>query len=462
MAIKFENAEIKVCKIYDGNIQIETLCVVFDRTTGTDSKKKRERDVTFPLLDHKRNILPEGISIARLCKFTDEEINRRIDKFLSEDKEKPKTILGLIETATSLEELANIWKYVDKKGEKLTNGKDYYIKLIKEKLPYVTFLNPLFFKEKFTINSNDDYSSTIEEIFESIEIEKKERLKNEDKFQFYTYKILCLYELYKFYKIQGLRKTIDCKGSEIEIEMYLKIIIEKGLDILLDFTAVGITDINTAKIFIKKIANLDFFANQTFIQYHLCSLADHYHIYSPKIRILEQYYKNKLSNIKNEIENQHDNISEEAINALEKNSPLHYSFAYHSIYRGSKKSEKYWEYKLKEVKAELKKKAFNEREFALLNNIVYNAEPDTNINLIIFALVTSLDNETLNIEQVNLYHRFFYDTLAYIHEIESLTSDSIKNIQQLFEKYCYIYDSETYLSYKNSFKKVFIENPKRT
>lgn len=340
-----------------------------------------------------------------------------------------KHIIDLIKESSTLEELANIWKYIDKKFKNGFQKRTYYVQLIKEKLPSVEFVNPFFYKEH--IDYDYDYDQE----------------RSDEKLQLYFYKIQCIYELYNNVSLHNI---IDLNTeTHINKELYFQEMLKYALTMMQDLVAsYYITDQQTIDTFYNTMLSFGYFMAQTNNQAKMYFISQNL----PKqnnqnLNYLLTSFQNKLRKIEAILDWNHTVFYEEIVEALENNSPLHYAIAFDTFKHIPKdyiKFRKDAKRILYDVKIELKKMPFNLYEYTLLNQLLLKLDDykeRKQLNCAIYALITALDNENL---QSNLddYHHEFYESLFDI-SLETLEEDTQESIQQLYAVYSSCYSKET-------------------
>ncbi len=348
----------------------------------------------------------------------DKSYNVIKQKFNTSQKEQ--TLKDLIMNTKTLEGLANIWKNITNNIQE----KDELIELIIEQLNISEFINPYFYKEPL----HEQYNA-------------------EELIHLRIYIIKCITEKYK---LTDLDDTIDLnKFTQINKEQYYNDLIRYTLKTLENYIITyKIENKHLINDFYNTILVFDYFVYQTDIQDELFFIAQI--LPNPQnavLKFLLASYKRKLLNIKKIITSEEINFYEEALDAKEKNSPLHYSIAYFSLtflYHQDlnnpyfKKNKKL----LQKIKNDLRKSPFNLYEFTLLNRSLNFSLDNNTYNIIVYALATSLDNENLHFN-IDIYHQKFYENLVCIN-VEQLSDDTKEEIRKLAAIYCSFYSQVTF------------------
>lgn len=173
----------------------------------------------------------------------------KIDKMQDDTKKKQnysnttpptkKYVTSLIKEATTLEELANIWKYVDKKFQNFPEKRKHYTQLIKEKLPSTIFGNPFFYKE------NIDYAKE----------------DGDEKLQLYFYKMKCILTLYDDI---SLYETINLNGEiQMNKEVYFQDMIQFALHMMENIASSFYIESHTINTFYHTLLPFNYFMAQT-------------------------------------------------------------------------------------------------------------------------------------------------------------------------------------------------------
>lgn len=335
-----------------------------------------------------------------------------------------KYVTNLIKEATTLEELANIWKYIDKKFQNFPEKKEYYTQLIKEKLPNTIFGNPFFYKEY-------------------IDYDKEE---GDEKLQLYFYKMKCISILYDD---MSLYDTIRLnRETQVSKEIYFQDMIQNTLYMMENISSCFYVKSHTVKIFYNTLLSFNYFMSQTNNQAKLRFIAKNsLKVDNQDLQYLINSFEKKLISFQKVLDLNIIDFYEEITEAVEKNSPLHYAMAYNCLKYLSKNSIKF-EKKVKsilyDVRKKLRKNPFNLFEFTLLNQLLIEFDDYKKIkqlNRLIYAITTALDNENLQNDLDN-YHSEFYEALWDL-PLTDLEEDAQESIQQLFSIYSSFYSKET-------------------
>ncbi len=326
--------------------------------------------------------------------------------------------------ATALEELANIWKTIVKNHQH-SQEKNEWIELIIQKLNTAKFVNPHFYKEPLNMEENN----------------------TEDLLHLKIYIIKCIIEKYK---LTDLDETI-CLNESLQInkELYYSELIKHTLTTVENYIiSYVILDYHFINDFYDTILTFDYFVYQTEIQDEIYFIARM--MPNPNNNILHyllESYKRKLSNIQKAITSEALFYYEEALDAKEKNSPLHFAIAYFILkytYQNDLNNIYYNQHKntLQKIKKDLRKSPFNLSEFTLLNRSLNFSLDNNTYNIIVYALATSLDNENLHFN-IDIYHQKFYENLGCIN-VEQLSDDTKEEIRKLAAIYCSFYSQDTF------------------
>lgn len=334
-----------------------------------------------------------------------------------------KYVTTLIKEASTLEEIANIWKYIDKNFQNFPNEKEQCTQLIKEKLPHTIFGNPFFYKQY-------------------INYEKEEA---DEKLQLYFYKMKCILTLYDNI---SLYETINLnEETQINKEVYFQDLIQNALNMLINITSAFYIKSNTIHTFYHILLSFTYFMAQTNNQAKLRLIAKNsLKVDNQDLQYLINSFEKKLISFQKILDLNIVDFYEEITVAVEKNSPLHYAIAYDCLKYLSKNTIKFEKVKsiLYDVRKKLGKNPFNLYEFTLLNQLLIefnDYKKLKQLNRLIYAITTALDNENLE-NDLDKYHNKFYNTLCAL-PLTDLEEDARESIQQLFSIYSSFYSQET-------------------
>lgn len=424
MAAKFEHARFEICERWQNDEKYKALCLVYEITNSREQKQKVER----PILDINNNILHEVIDIAtNNCGISHEEVEKQIQNFISSKANKPKKVIEIIENATNIEELANIWKYIHNK-DNILKKRHFYLTIIQEKIKNVPLENPYFYKEK-------------------IHLEKEEA---EDKFQFYLAIVDCLIEKYKNITFH---EKLNLNGIYVTKEEYFKDCLETIIQIMEDLiTNYTLLDSKTAGWFFYVILQFDYFIFQTPIQEKIVSIRENLKFKnSEKLDYLVDSYYLKLKKIKTILKNNIIHSYEEIAEAIEKNCALHYAVAYYNLQNITNEIEfKILEERIQYTVEYLKNNKFNENEYTLLTNLLLreNFSCKRDLEVVIIALITILENKNLDV-QINPLHLHFYECIS-LYDLSSLDEKTKEKIIDLFNQYAVYYEQKTIQFFNHS------------
>ncbi len=424
MAAKFEHARFEICEKWQNDLKYKTLCLVYEITNSREQKQKVER----PILDINNNILHEVKDIAtNNCGITNKEVEKQIQNFISNKVNKPKQVMEIIENATNIEELANIWKYIQSK-DNLLQKRHFYLTIIQEKIKNVSLKNPYFYKEKIHL----------------------EKVEAEDKFQFYLAILDLLIEMYKNITFH---EKLNLNGIYITKEEYFKDCLETIIQIMQDLiTNYTLLDSKTASWFFYVILQFDYFVFQTPIQEKIVSIQENSKFKSSeKLDYLVASYYLKLKKIKAILKKNHIHSYEEITEAIEKNCALHYAVAYYNLrYITNEIEFKILEERIQYTEEYLKNNKFNESEYTLLTNLLLreNFSCKRDLDIIIIALITILENKNLDV-QINPLHLHFYECIS-LYDLSSLDEKTKEKIIDLFNQYAIYYEQKTIECFNHS------------